>query len=124
MTNNINPLRFGITENKYVIKDKNDELNKKSTEGKQGEKQNKEVDSKEVLGYLAAQNLDMVPLQAKKNVDVSKYVSSEQEARIAEFMKGFEADYDEAFSIAKNEFPEVSDKLAGDLALSYINASY
>lgn len=124
MTNNINPLRFGITENKYVIKDKNEELNKKSTEGKQGEKQNKEVDSKEVLGYLAAQNLDMVPVRAKKNVDVAKYVSNEQEARIAEFMKGFEADYDEAFSLAKEEFPEISDRLAGDLALSYINASY
>lgn len=124
MTNNINPLRFGITENKYVIKEKNDELKKRSTEGKQGEKQNKEVDSKEVLGYLAAQNLDMVPVRTQKSVDVSKYVSDEQEARIAEFMKGFEADYDEAFSLAKEEFPEISDRLAGDLALSYINASY
>jgi hypothetical protein len=39
-------------------------------------------------------------------------------------MQGFEADYDEAFSITADEFPEISEKAAGDIALAYINASY
>ena len=39
-------------------------------------------------------------------------------------MKGFEADYEEAFNIASNEFPEISEQAAGDLALAYINSSY
>ena len=125
MANNINPLKFGVTGNQYFRQETKEDLGKNQPqEQKANENQQKQVTSNEVLGYLAAQNVDMVPVRQSKTLDVSKYVNKEQEARIAEFMKGFEADFDEAFEIAGEEFPGISDKLASDLALSYINASY
>ncbi len=124
MANNINPLKFGITDNRYYKQEKKEETNKNLNGEKQAENQSKKVDSNEVLGFMAAQNADIVPAPVKKTVDVSKYVSDEQEARIAEFMKGFESDFDDAFDIAKDEFPEISDEAARNLALSYINSTY
>ena len=123
MTNNINPIKLGITNNQFVIKEKQEEPKKNLNQEKQAEDK-KQVDSKEVLGYMAAQGLDMVPVRTQKTLDVSKYVNDEQTARIEDFMKEFEANYDEAFAIAADEFPGISDDLANDLALSYINASY
>lgn len=123
MANNINPVQLGITSNQFVVKEKQEEQKKNLNQEKQAEDQ-KQVDSKEVLGYMAAQGLDMVPVRTQKTLDISKYVNDEQEARIADFMKDFEANYDEAFAIAADEFPGISDDLANDLALSYINASY
>ena len=124
MDNNISRIGSAYFKPEYkVSEDKGQEKNAENQEQAK-EKQQKQVSSNEVLGFMAAQNADLIPLAAPKTVDPSKYVTNEQEARIAEFMKNFEADYDEAFAIAKGEFPEVSDQLAGDLALSYINASY
>ena len=72
---------------------------------------------------MAAQNLAFVPTKTTRTINVSKYVTPEQEARIAGFMKGFEADYEEAAAIAQNEFG-VDEKTAGSIALAYINATY
>ncbi len=122
---NINPIRFGVTGNSYYKQDSEKDLAKTpAKEQKAAEKQHKQLGSNEVLGYLSAQNADLIPVKAQKTLDVSKYVTKEQEARIAAFVKGYEADYAEAFNIAANEFPEISEKAAGDLALAYINASY
>ena len=123
MTNNINPIKLGITNNQFVVQEKQEEQKRNLNKEKQAEDK-KQVDSNEVLGFMAAQGLDMVPVRTQKTLDVSKYVNDEQEARIADFMKDFEANYDEAFAIAADEFPGISDDLANDLALSYINASY
>ena len=123
MTNNINPVKLGITSNQFVVQEKQEEQKKNLNQEKQAEDK-KQVDSKEVLGFMAAQGLDMVPVRAQRTLDVSKYVNDEQEARIADFMKDFEANYDEAFAIAADEFPGISEDLANDLALSYIDASY
>ncbi len=123
---NINPIRFGIAGNQYFKQEAKEDLTKGADKEKtNGEKQNKQVDSKEVLGYLAAQNADILPVKAKKTVDVSKYVNAEQSARIEDFMKAFEADYIFASKIAKDEFGDnISDKTAGELALAFINSSY
>lgn len=122
---NINPLKFGVTGNQYFKQEtKKDLAESAAGDQKATEKQNKQLGSNEVLGFMAAQYSDLVPVKTQKTLDVSKYVTPEQEARIAAFMQGFEADFDEAFEIAANEFPEISQKAAGDLALAYINASY
>jgi len=123
MTNNINPIKLGITNNQFVVQEKQEEQKRNLNKEKQAEDK-KQVDSNEVLGFMAAQGLDMVPVRTQKTLDVSKYVNDEQEARIADFMKDFEANYDEAFAIAADEFPGISEDLANDLALSYIDASY
>lgn len=122
---NINPLKFGVTGNQYFKQEAKEDLTKGAAkEHKAEEKAHKQLGSNEVFGFLAAQNADLIPVKAQKTVDVSKYVTKEQEARIADFMKGFEADFDEAFNIAADEFPEISEKAASDIALAYINASY
>lgn len=121
---NINPIKFGITGSYYKQEAEKDLTKTPAKEQKAAEKQHKQLGSNEVLGFLSAQNADLIPVKPQKTLDVSKYVTKEQEARITAFMKGFEADYDEAFSIAANEFPEISEKAAGDLAIAYINASY
>ncbi len=122
---NINPIKFGVSGNQYYKQEKQEDLkNNNSKEQKTGGKQNTQLQSGEILGFMAAQNADIIPVQSKKTLEVSKYVNEEQEARIADFMKGFEADYDEAFNIASNEFPDISEQAAGDLALAYIDSSY
>jgi len=122
---NINPIKFGVAGNQYFKQDAKEDVTQNSEKGKKaGENKPKQIDSKEVLGFMAAQNADIIPVKAQKTVDVAKYVTPEQEARIASFMQGFESDFNEAFDIAANEFPEISEKAAGDIALAYINASY
>lgn len=120
----INPLKFGIT-NQYLKSVSNDETPKKQPQRQEtGEKGQKQMGSDEVLGFLAARNADLIPAKTQKTIEVSKFVSPEQEARIASFMEGFEADYDEAFAAAANEFEGISDKTASNIALAYINSSY
>lgn len=121
---NINPLKFGVTGNQYFKQETKEDLSKHTEKEPKTQQQQKQVNSNEVFGFLVAQNADLIPVKTKKTVEVSKYVNSEQESRIADFMKGFEADFDEAFNIAIDEFPEISEKTAGDIALAYINASY
>ncbi|MCD7779175.1 MAG: hypothetical protein LUH05_00695 [Candidatus Gastranaerophilales bacterium] len=121
---NINPIKFGVA-GQYYKNDSKEDLSKSTEKEQQSTAANqKQVNSSEVLGFMAAQNADMVPVKTQKTVDVSKYVSEDQEARIADFMEGFEADFDEAFNIAAEEFPDLSEEAAVSLALSYINASY
>ena len=122
---NINPLKFGVTGNQYFKKDTNEDLSKgAANEQKTAENAKKQIGSNEVLGFMAAQNTDLIPVKPTRTYEVSKYVTPEQEARIAQSVKGLEADYEEAFSIAANEFPDISEKAAGEIALAYINASY
>ena len=121
---NINPLKFGVSGNQYFRQETKEDLSKNTEKESQTQQSKKQIGSNEVFGFLAAQNADLVPVKTQKTVEVSKYVNSEQESRIADFMKGLEADFDEAFNIAIDEFPEISEKTAGDIALAYINASY
>ena len=121
---NINPLKFGVSGKQYFRQETKEDLSKNTEKEAQTQQSKKQIGSNEVFGFLAAQNADLVPVKTQKTVEVSKYVNSEQESRIADFMKGLEADFDEAFNIAIDEFPEISEKTAGDIALAYINASY
>ena len=122
---NINPLRFGVTGNQYLKQETQDDVNNSAgKENQSAQSSQKQMDSNEVLGYMAAQNADIIPVKTQKTLDVSQYVTSEQEARIEEFIEGFESDYNEAYDIAANEFPEISQQAASDIALAYINASY
>lgn len=122
---NINPLKFGVTGNQYFKQESQEDLTRGAAkEQPSTEKTEKKLGSNEVLGFMAAQNADLIPVKAQRTLDVSKYVTPEQEARIAEFMQGFQEDYDEAFAITADEFPEISEKAAGEIALAYINASY
>ena len=118
---NINPIRFGITgynrpEEKQVIQEKPEQK-------KENRKEHKQVGQEEVLSFLSMQNVDVIP-KSSKTFNVSNYVTEEQEARIAEFMKGFEADFDNASAIAKEEFPGIEQRTADNIALAYINATY
>lgn len=122
---NINPINFGFTGNQYIKKNLNEEIvqeQKKSNNGEIGNK--KQMSSAEVLGYMANVNADIIPAKAERTIEVSKYVNAQQQARIENFMKAFEADYDEASQVALNEFPDISQETAGKIALAYINATY
>ena len=121
---NINPLKFGVSGNQYFRQETKEDLSKNTEKESQTQQSKKQIGSNEVFGFLAAQNADLIPVKTQKTVEVSKYVTPEQEARIADFMKGFEADFEEAFNIATDEFPEISERAAGNIALAYINASY
>lgn len=122
---NINPINFGFTGNQYIKKNLNEEIvqeQKKNNNGEIGNK--KQMSSAEVLGYMANVNADIIPAKAERTIEVSKYVNAQQQARIENFMKAFEADYDEASQVALNEFPDISQETAGKIALAYINATY
>lgn len=120
---NIDPIRFGVT-NQFVKKDPQENVVNNEEKAAPQAGANKEVNSNEIFGFLAAKNADLVPAKAKKTVDVSKYVNPEQAARIANFMKGFETDVDEISAAALNEFPDLSQEAADGIALALINASY
>ena len=122
---NINPLKFGVTGNQYIQKDSNEEVTKQASKETSAEATSrKEVSSKDIYGFLAAQNTDLIPVKATRTYEVSKYVNAEQAERIGSFVKGLEAKYDEVFATTTNEFPEISQKAAGEIALAYLNASY
>lgn len=120
---NIDPIRFGIT-NQFVKKDPQENVvnNEEKAAPQAGE--NKEVNPNEIFGFLAARNADLVPAKAKKTVDVSKYVTPEQAARIGNFIKSFEADVDSISEAAQNEFGDLSQAAADSIALALVNASY
>lgn len=121
---NINPIKFGVTGSYLPKKEEKQDLVKNSEKTNVQPQAKKSVDSNEVLGFLAAQNADLVPAKTKKTVDVSKYVTPEQAERISGFIKGFEKDYDEISEAAVKEFPDLTESAAGSIALAYINASY
>ena len=123
MTNNINRLGFNITGYNYARQE--EAAAKSAPEQKENTKakENKQIGANDVLGFMAAVNADLVPVKTQRTVDVNKYVTPEQADRIAGFIKGFEADFDEAAATAVNEFG-VDEKVANQIALAYINASY
>ena len=120
---NINPIQFGITGSQIFRKEGKQETVKEEKANLQPEAK-KNVDSKEVLGFLASQNADLIPAKVKRTVDVSKYVTPEQAERISGFVKGFENDYDVVSQTAMQEFSDLSESAAGSIALAYINATY
>ena len=121
---NINPLKFGVTGNQYIQKDLKEDLTQQAKqEGLAESTEKKQLGSNEVFGFLAAQNADLIPVKPTRTYEVSKYVTPEQQARIESFVKGLETSYDEALAITADEFPEISSKAAGEIALAYVNAS-
>ena len=118
---NINPIRFGITG--YNRPEERQVIQEKPEQKKEGKKDQKQLGQEEVLSFLSMQNVDVIP-KSTRTYNVSKYVTAEQEARIAEFMKGFEADFENASAIAKEEFPDIEQRTADNIALAYINATY
>ena len=121
---NINPINLGIGANQYLKQEPKEELAKEAARKSAEAAPKKQLGSNEVLGYLAAVNSDLVPAKAQKTVDVSKYVNEDQAARIADFMAAFEADFDEASAIALDEFPDITQETASNIALAYINSTY
>ena len=124
---NINPIKFGVG-NQYFKQNTNEDLTQQTgQENKPEANAHKQVNGSDVLGYMAAQSVAFVQPNAPKTVNVAeliaKYNTPEQQDRIAAFMKDFEADFDEASAIAVDEFG-ISEELADDIALEYINATY
>lgn len=120
---NINPIKLGISAQQLFSKENHEEIAKEAAKENKKEPV-KEMAAKDVLGFLAAANSDLVPASVKKTVDVNKYVNAEQMARIESFMKGFEADFDEVSATALNEFPDITQEAASNIALAYINQTY
>ncbi len=117
---NINPLNFGVQGNPYLKKDTQDDLAKETLSQPKKEQDVKQANSNELLGYMAAVNSDIIPQKVTRTVEVKKYVNDEQAARIEDFMKGFEADFDEISNSAMSEFPELSQKAADDMIKDFI----
>ena len=121
---NINPIKFGVSGQQFFTKENNEEIAKETAKEKKDDGEVKELTAKDVLGFLAATNADIMPVPVKKTLDVSKYVNDEQAARIEDFMKAFEADFDEATATALEEFPDITQETASNIALAYINQTY
>ena len=123
MTNNINRLGFNIAGYNYARQEEAAAKSAPEAKHKEVENKNQKMGANDVLNYMAAANADMIPVKTQRTVDVNKYVTPEQAERIGAFVKGFEADFDEAATVAVKEFG-VSEKVADSIALAYINASY
>lgn len=122
---NINPIRFGIAGNSYYKNENKEDLAKNTDKNqKAAPEAKKSLESNTVLGFMAAQNTDLVPAKQTKKVDVTKYVNAEQASSIESFIKGFEADFNEISQTALNEFPDLSKSAADSIALAYINSAY
>ncbi len=120
---NINPIKFGVNTNQYYkAEEKTDNSAQKNTQSEQAS--TKQYKSSEVLNYLSSANIDMVPVKSTKTLDVSKYVTPEQEERIASFLTGFQEDFDNTFDAAKEEFPELSDEATSEVALATVDYFY
>ena len=123
MANEIRKLNFNITGYNYTRQDENAAKSAPEQKEKPIERNQGKISGSDVLNFMAMANADMIPVKTQKVVDVNKYVTTEQKSRIADFMKNFEADYDNAVQTAKDEFG-VSEKVAGEIGLAYINSKY
>lgn len=121
---NINPIKFGVSGQQFFAKENNEELAKEASKEGKKETAAKEITANDVLGFLAATNADIKPANVKKAIEVSKYVNEEQTARIEDFMKTFEENFDVISATALEEFPDITQETASSIALSYINQTY
>ena len=123
MTNNINPINVnskGVQYPKLKNEEKKQGLVKGSEQHQEVEK--KEVAAKDVLGFMAAQSVDVQP-KVKKVIDVSKYVTPEQAARIAGFVGSFEKEVEKGLKEFDKEFPgnKVSEDTKVNIAVDAFN---
>ena len=121
---NINPINLGVSAQQFFTKENNEEIAKETAKENQKGVNPKEITAKDVLGFMAAVNSDLIPTNVKKSVEVAKYVNAEQTARIEDFMKAFEADFDALSEAALDEFPDITQEAASSIALAYINQTY
>ncbi len=124
MANNINPININPQIVGYTLKK---EAKDKSAEAETSTKSavdKKEVPASDVLSFMAAQSIDVKPA-AKKTIDVSKYVTSEQAARIAGFVQGFEKEVEKGLLQFNKEFPQssLSDSAKLDIVVEMFNNS-
>ena len=120
MENNISRITnayIKVPEFKINEDGKQEEKNTKQKE-KQAEENNKQMAPADVLGLLAAQNVD-------KQLSVEKLADKiELKARIEDYLGNFEEMYGRVLSAILEEFPELTEDAAGKIALAYLNASF
>ncbi len=114
----------GVVSNNQNAAEKGDANLTTAQNQQQAANTNTQVSGSDVLNYMAAQNAAFVPTGGPKTVNVSDYVNAEQKTRIEDFMKGFEADYEEMLALTLEEFPDLSEGAAGAIALGYIDETY
>ena len=123
MDNSVNPIKLGIGQTNLFRPKQTEDVTEKPQK-KAEHQEEKRQNPNDVLNFMAGLNSDLVPAKVTRTVDVSKYVTPEQEARIAEFMKGFEADIETISTNAQAEFPELSENAANAIALAYVDSTY
>lgn len=108
MANNINPININSQSIAFSgMKSKEKEAEKKAEEEKSSTPApaTKNLEAADVLGFMAAQSVDVQPKRAEKTLDVSKYVTPEQAERIAGFIRGFESEVENGLKAFDAEFP-------------------
>ncbi len=123
MANNINPINLGIGQTNLLRPKQNEDVTEKPQKKAERQEEKRQHPS-DVLNFMAGLNSDLVPSKINRAVDVSKYVTPEQEARITAFMQGFEADIDIISTNAQAEFPDLSKNAANAIALAYVDSTY
>ena len=119
MSNNFN-IHFGVGGNYYPQTEKKEEKSNNEQQAALEQNQKTQLPNNDVLDYMAAQNMDLIPQNTVKSVEVSKYVTPEEEARIA---AEFGAKLDEAEHVstaAQSEFPDLSNEAADAIAASIV----
>ena len=121
MTNNINPINnYPPAVSFPAYKEKQEtEKGVVEQEAKKAPADDKQVSAGDVLGYMAAANVDVQPKKVKKVLDISKYVTPEQANRIAGFVQGFEAEVEKGLLAFDTEFPgnNMSDESKMDIVV-------
>lgn len=123
---NINPIKLtnGAVSGNQKHAENGDVTQNTEQNYQQTANANVQVSGNDVLNFMAAQNAAFVPASGPKTVNVSDYVNAEQKARIEDFMKAFEADFEEISAMTMDEFPELSEGAASEIALAYIDTKY
>lgn len=82
----------------------------------------KEVSANETLNFMTAQNIGLKPVVPPKVLNISKYNTPEQEARIRADAQKYEENFEKTSEKIDNELGKsVSDKAKKELALAVIN---
>ncbi len=123
---NINPIKFGVAGNQYFRQETSEDLTQNQTDKKPEEQGQAQVSANDVLSFMAAQGAAYVQPAAPKTVNVSeliaKYNTPEEQARIAESMNAYQANFNTTVAVAMDEFG-VEEQFAEDIALATINAT-
>lgn len=123
MDNSVNRIQINKNYQLNSVGEKPEEKAKQKEEDKKPVIENKKVDAGEVLDFMNTQAVSVRPVETPRVLNISKYVTPEQAARIGGFISQFENTVAEGLKAIEAELGNaIPDSAKLDLAVEMFKA--